>query len=677
RYRIDELLGSGGMGAVFKGHHIGLERDVAIKVLHPSLGRDHEISARFDREARSASRLDHPNCVSVTDYGSTEDEMKFMVMQLLEGNELGRMLGQPLPALRAIELVLQIVRALEHAHAQGVVHRDIKPENVFITRDHAGREVLKLVDFGIAKIMSADGGKRMTKVGLVFGTPAYMSPEQAAGIEADERADLYSVGILLYEMLAGKAPFDSPDPVALVRMQITADPPRLPAEVPPVLAACVERLLAKNRVERFQSAAEVREVLEGVQAMLRGDPTPSVELFPRPSEPVSLMPSTSSSQIADPTAGTGEASAAARTVAAGDSASAPITTHTMPPSSGVAKSSRAIVLAVGAGLLAAGALWIAFGREPVVTGGDASTTVAQPSAATRSDEAPGGAAAVAGPDDATLAEIDRLIQSGELEDADKLLVTQRELFPDQPQLSWRWGRLLAKRRNKKAQALVAYGDALEADPALLDDKQFYAELHDLLQIPALRDDGLDLALEHMGKYGHTFLLDLVNNEKKPLAYENRHRALEELATDSASWALVNRRLNIALDVLQAKQSITPCQAYDEALTNVAAMPDYYFVSRVERSEVPLPGANAKTGGEDPVLCATLPQRRADTLELLSALAPEGADAPADEPKVPAGKGGTASAAKKPAPKHKTTTKKASPRKVDCNKFRGIFKKQCW
>ncbi|HWB75482.1 MAG TPA: protein kinase, partial [Nannocystaceae bacterium] len=284
RYRVDDLLGIGGMGAVFRGHHLGLERDVAIKVLHPSLSRDPDISSRFDREARSSSRLDHPNCLQVTDYGTTEHGMKFIVMQLLEGGELGKLLGKPLPSLRAIALTLQIARGLEHAHAQGVIHRDIKPENVFITRDHNGNEVLKIVDFGIAKIMGGPesrDGKAVTRAGLVFGTPAYMSPEQAAGVEADARSDLYSLGILLYEMLAGRTPFQSEDPVALVRMQVSADPPRLPQDVPPVLAAIVERSLAKARADRFQSAKEMRETLEGVQLLLRGDSTPSME-FPLP-----------------------------------------------------------------------------------------------------------------------------------------------------------------------------------------------------------------------------------------------------------------------------------------------------------------------------------------------------------------------------------------------------------
>jgi hypothetical protein len=386
--------------------------------------------------------------------------------------------------------------------------------------------------------------------------------------------------------------------------------------------------------------------------MLRGDVTSSVD-FP--------MPFTSSTE------------------AAASLGSAPIETMQPAPAGLTARPSKSALgrLAVGTALggLAVGVVWFAIAAdraeadpEARVTGSAATTpAVAGRQDLPRSTDAP---------DASALDEIDRLTQSGELDGAEALLVALRDQHPKHPQVSWRWGRLLAKRKGKKAQALAAYGDAMEADPTLLDDKHFYGEVHDLLQIPALRDDGLDLALRYMGKYAHTFLLELVNNEKKPLTYENRQRALEELATDSSSWALVNRRLNIALDVLQARQSLTPCQAYDEALTNVAAMPDYWFYSRVERSEVPPADANAKSGREDPVLCATLPQRKADTLELLSALAPEpeeGAEgeAPADG-KAPANRPSKSTSTKK-AP----TKQKPSPKKVDCNKFRGIFKKQCW
>ena len=262
-YRLDELIGEGGMGAVYRGRHVLLRRDVAIKVLHPDFARDAELVKRFDREAQSAARLNHPNCVQVTEFGSTDEGMKYLVMQLLEGTELQNVLDGPTPPERAVDLILQMLRGLEHAHGQGVVHRDLKPQNVFVTRDHEGREVLKLVDFGIAKIIGGDGAlEQMTRAGMVFGTPQYMSPEQALGLEIDARADLYAAGVLLYQIVTGKLPFNSDDPVALIRMQVSTEPPPLPPSVPQELAAIIFRLLAKQKEQRYPDARTVRIALE-------------------------------------------------------------------------------------------------------------------------------------------------------------------------------------------------------------------------------------------------------------------------------------------------------------------------------------------------------------------------------------------------------------------------------
>jgi serine/threonine protein kinase len=188
KYRVDGHLGRGGMAEVFRGHHLALERDVAIKVLLPELMQDPQMEARFSREAKSASRLDHPNCLRVTDYGTSPEGLKFMIMELLEGIDLEDWLDRPMPPPRAIDLMLQILRGLEHAHKNGIIHRDLKPENVFVTRDHDRKETLKIVDFGIAKMV--DGGDttaNFTRAGLIFGTPKYMSPEQATGDDIDAR----------------------------------------------------------------------------------------------------------------------------------------------------------------------------------------------------------------------------------------------------------------------------------------------------------------------------------------------------------------------------------------------------------------------------------------------------------------------------------------------------------
>jgi serine/threonine protein kinase len=269
RYRVDKLLGAGGMGAVFKAHHIGLRRDVAIKVLRPELGRDATTGKRFDREAHSVSRLDHPNCVRVTDFGTTEGGVKYLVMELLEGAELQASLGQPIAPARAVETIIQILEGLEHAHHVAIVHRDLKPENVFVTRDYRGRELVKLVDFGIAKLIDDEGARdQLTRAGTVFGTPRYMSPEQASGGKLDERTDLYAAGLILYEMLTGRPPFVSDDAATLLRMHILAPPPELPPSVPAPLAAVVGKLLEKSRNDRYASAREVIGALEPLRPSL-------------------------------------------------------------------------------------------------------------------------------------------------------------------------------------------------------------------------------------------------------------------------------------------------------------------------------------------------------------------------------------------------------------------------
>ena len=261
RYRIDALLGVGGMGAVFRAHHTGLDRDVAIKILHPDIARDPSIGKRFEREATSASRLDHPNCVRVTDFGTTEAGITYLVMEMLEGSELADKLGSPWTAAAAIETATQILAGLEHAHHFGIVHRDLKPENVFMTTDYRGQELVKLVDFGIAKLIDEQGVEKLTRQGVVFGTPRYMSPEQAAGGKLDERTDLYAAGLILYEMLAGHPPFDADDAATLLRMQIMAPPPALPSSVPAALGEVVAKLLEKSKTDRYANAREVIDAL--------------------------------------------------------------------------------------------------------------------------------------------------------------------------------------------------------------------------------------------------------------------------------------------------------------------------------------------------------------------------------------------------------------------------------
>lgn len=641
RYRVDALIGVGGMAVVFRAHHLGLGRDVAVKLLHPHMTENPEVSARFDREARSASRLDHPNCVQVTDFGSTEQGTKFMVMQLLEGGELTQILEKPVPAKRAVELTLQILRGLEHAHKQGVIHRDVKPENVFVTSDHADLETLKLVDFGIAKIVgAASGDTHKTTVGLVFGTPAYMSPEQAMGVEADARSDLYSTGVILYQMLAGKLPHDHEDPVSLVRMQVSRSPEPLPSSVPPVLAGFVERLLQKDRDERFPSATQAIATLEELGPLLAGQGRIShVELTP----------------------------------AANTATPEPLRRATTYIAS-LATAPR-WKLAAGAGFVLVVALWAAFSGDDEAVTVETSTAVAGEDPdrdMLRMVQQP----SEPGPPLARLAEIDALLLAKRPEDADALLAPLRDEFPGHASLLWRQGRLLAMRKRKQPQALAAYGDALQVDPTLLQDKDFYAELHDLLRHRRVRDEALDLALQHMGETGHKFLVELVNNESRPLKYNDRHRALDELATDPRNGSLIDRRLNLALDIMQASSARTPCAAYAQALDDVEAEPDYFYYRRVEKGKRP-DAPTSDPSGEEAAKCEGLAERRLEVLTLLAKLEPidETSGGAQGEPEA-AGSGESQSApAGRPAgerPKKKSTARSGP----DCSKFGAFLNKKC-
>jgi serine/threonine-protein kinase len=274
RYRIDALLGEGGMGAVFLGEHLLMHKRLAIKLMQPDMSQSGEAVERFMREGLAAAHIDHPNVVSATDFGRTPDGAFFMILEYIEGKTLRHALNRgPLTPGRTMRITSQIASALAKAHGMGIVHRDLKPENVMLVERDGDPDFVKVLDFGIARVpVDALQGRTteapgLTRKGVMYGTPEYMAPEQAMGGDIDLRVDLYSLGVMLFEMLTGVRPFDADDVVAMVMLHISEPPPpvasRLPPGVvlPPALEALVPRLLAKQPDQRPASAREIVDLL--------------------------------------------------------------------------------------------------------------------------------------------------------------------------------------------------------------------------------------------------------------------------------------------------------------------------------------------------------------------------------------------------------------------------------
>ncbi|WP_137229301.1 protein kinase [Streptomyces sp. BPSDS2] len=271
RYQLRDLLGEGGMASVYLAYDSALDRQVAIKTLHTELGREQSFRERFRREAQAVAKLQHTNIVSVFDTG--EDElggalMPYIVMEYVEGQPLGSVLAADIrdhgamPADKALKVTADVLAALETSHEMGLVHRDIKPGNVMMTK----RGVVKVMDFGIARAMQS-GVTSMTQTGMVVGTPQYLSPEQALGRGVDARSDLYSVGIMLFQLLTGRIPFDADSPLAIAYAHVQEEPvapSSINRAVTPAMDALVARALKKNPNERFPSAAAMRDEIARV-----------------------------------------------------------------------------------------------------------------------------------------------------------------------------------------------------------------------------------------------------------------------------------------------------------------------------------------------------------------------------------------------------------------------------
>jgi serine/threonine-protein kinase len=311
-YHLEEIIGRGGMGTVYSGMHIYIRKRVAVKVLHSQFAQYEEAIHRFLSEARAASSIQHPNIVDVTDFGPMPDAGVYFVMEYLEGTSLEDLIDtkEAIELHRALNITNQIALALAAAHEKLIIHRDLKPENIMLIRKPGRRELVrtvtdgdpgssgsrlvvekedefdfvKVLDFGIAKVLTPDGGRRaQTAQGAVFGTPEYMSPEAARGEDVDRRSDIYSVGVILFDMLTGRPPFEAEEASDVLKMQISSPPPRPrdvapQREITPACEALILKALAKNPDLRHQNMDEFRAELQscyGTVAYARNRPMPN------------------------------------------------------------------------------------------------------------------------------------------------------------------------------------------------------------------------------------------------------------------------------------------------------------------------------------------------------------------------------------------------------------------
>ena len=292
RYLVEKKLGEGGMGAVYRATHRLLEKKVALKVLHGEFARKPDLVERFIQEAKSASRIRHENVIDISDFGVTSDGQVFFAMELLKGHDLheeiakARNAGELLPWSRSRPIFLQICAALIAAHGHGIIHRDLKPENIYLVDFLGQPDFVKLLDFGIAKMTEvAEGDRKLTRTGMLFGTPEYMSPEQARGEVADVRVDVYAMACILFQLITGRVPFEADNFMSVLTLHLMEPPPQIPLATldavgaPHELAAIITKGLAKDRNDRWSTIAEFASA---IRALHGDEPMPGHNAAQRP-----------------------------------------------------------------------------------------------------------------------------------------------------------------------------------------------------------------------------------------------------------------------------------------------------------------------------------------------------------------------------------------------------------
>lgn len=612
RYRLDGVLGEGGMAVVFDGHHLGLDRSIAIKVLRPEFVADAQIRARFEQEARAVSRLEHPGIVKMFDVGTAEvpgllTPIAFLVMERLRGVELSDLLRDdgPAPASVALGWLEEMLAAITHAHARGVVHRDLKPENVFACESPDGGRVLKLVDFGIAKMVQPRGDEPLTQMGMIFGTPAYMSPEQATGQPVDGRTDLYSAGIILFEMLSGAVPFAAAEMMEVLRQQVRDPAPKLPVAAP--VAAILDRLLAKSPEDRYPDAQTALEaVREAKAAVSESGPT-----APKATDAAKVGTPTAAAiheTLEAPAAQTPRSPAAPTAPAIHESVGdtrARLEVSAEPPSPTPEPSfpARRVVL-VGAALTAAAILVLivsgTFSGSSVAPG-ELQAAVAFPVAPTR-----------AAPE--ALASIDAKLDAKDRSAARDSLAPLLEAFPEDPAVAWRAALAQDNPRGESEARAELLLRAIRLDPNRLEDTSAQASVLRELERAVVSEALLTLVLDYGEPMREDWIRALLGG-KRPAAlpHAQRHRLLDALSesTDGAttSWDPVE---HLCHDLWQAGRTDRACTVYADTLDAMESAPSASYRRTLAGVEVPVAGPAEKAAA-----CAELKARRDTILESIS------------------------------------------------------------
>ncbi len=555
RYRLDRLLGKGGMGVVYRAEHVAIRRTLAVKLLHPTLAALPELRSRFEREAIAIGLIDHPNCVGVSDFGRLEDGTLFLVMELLDGRSLGDVLDAeaPLAPERALRILRHVLAGLGHAHGAGIVHRDVKPENVYLVATDNDPEFAKILDFGIAKMINGgevDDGVRLTQAGVAFGTPVYMSPEQALGNPLDGRSDLYGATVMAYEMLCGRPPFWADDKLEILSMHTTRPPPdmnemlarvKTGVAIAPAIEELILRGLAKRRDDRWPTAGEYISAVDEILDML-GDNTARA---PRaPTAPGLGRLGTGPVQFASPT------SSALAPRAAGASRPILLGNPTRRRSAGRSRTVIAAVALVGAAAL--GILIALLLREP-----------SRPAAPRLDPTTLAGKAAA-------------LLERGNPVGAIKTLEAARKELASDPESQLVLGHAYAAQR-KNTEAIAAYQRALELDGSRGRDEQLRANLRVIAGDTDV--DAVTAALGLLaGKAGdrsaHQRIIELASGPERTL-----RKPAAALAEKLGLGAEVDWLKSYLLDLEQGEV----CAQRKEAVTKLRALGDARAIPALERA----------------------------------------------------------------------------------------------